>query len=241
MGDYRCSEVSCDRKVIARGLCNSHYRAWHRSLKVYQINCILCGVEVIVSRLDQKFCSRLCSGRYNSVKAREVAALAHAAKREAVAKQRRALVPYARPCVKPRQVVHVRTERRLTSGQCRVCRKWFVDLHMGITCSDECRVVHRASVKRVQKSRRRAVKRNAYVEDVSPRRVFERDGYRCHLCRKKVRTDVVVPHPRAATVDHVIPLASGGTHEMANCRTACFLCNAVKGDRGGGEQLMLVG
>ncbi|WP_371287153.1 HNH endonuclease [Mycobacteroides abscessus] len=151
------------------------------------------------------------------------------------------VVLYTGPRTMHGPVIHVRTERRLTSGQCRVCREWFVDLHMGITCSDDCREIHRASVKRVQKSRRRAVKRNAYVEDVSPKRVFERDGYRCHICRKKVRTDVVVPHPRAATVDHLIPLACGGTHEMANCRTACFLCNAVKGDRGGGEQLMLVG
>lgn len=50
-----------------------------------------------------------------------------------------------------------------------------------------------------------------------------------------------VPHPRAAVLDHVIPLARGGTHEPANVRTACFLCNSIKGDGGGNEQLMLIG
>ncbi|WP_410666040.1 HNH endonuclease [Amycolatopsis sp. lyj-84] len=53
----------------------------------------------------------------------------------------------------------------------------------------------------------------------------------CQLCGKKVRTDVVVPHPLAATIDHVIPLARGGRHEMSNVQTAHFLCNSLKGDR----------
>lgn len=49
-----------------------------------------------------------------------------------------------------------------------------------------------------------------------------------------------VPHPKAPTVGHVVPLAKGGTHERANCRTACFRCNCGKQDRGGGEQFALV-
>jgi 5-methylcytosine-specific restriction endonuclease McrA len=34
---------------------------------------------------------------------------------------------------------------------------------------------------------------------------------------------------RATTVDHVIPLAKGGTHELANLRAACRTCNSRGG------------
>jgi len=93
----------------------------------------------------------------------------------------------------------------------------------------------------MNKEKRRAVKRNAFVAKVYRKKVFELDGYRCHLCNKMCDKTKAVPHPRAPTVDHVIPLAAGGTHEPSNCRTACFMCNSVKGDRGGGEQLALIG
>jgi 5-methylcytosine-specific restriction endonuclease McrA len=98
------------------------------------------------------------------------------------------------------------------------------------------------------KSRRRARKRNAFVENVSPKKVFARDRYRCQLrlpgCEGIDRSKVV-PHPKAPTVDHIIPLSAGfdagGTHEPANCHTACFHCNCKKSDGGGGEQLLLIG
>lgn len=90
------------------------------------------------------------------------------------------------------------------------------------------------------KSRRRARKRGAHTEPVYRRRIFERDGWRCQLCRRKVDPTKEVPHPRAPTIDHIVPLAAGGTHEPANVQTACFLCNCVKGDRGI-DQLRLLG
>ena len=47
-------------------------------------------------------------------------------------------------------------------------------------------------------------------------------------------------HPLSPTIDHVIPLSKGGTHEPGNCRLACFRCNAIKSDGGGGEQFAFV-
>lgn len=136
--------------------------------------------------------------------------------------------------------VHVRTARRLTSGRCRKCQTWFVSLHLDVTCSDECKTAHNRDVRKIGKDRRRARKRDAYRADVYRLKVFEADGYRCHLCRRKTDPTAVVPHPRAPTIDHVIPLARDGTHEPSNCRTACYRCNSAKGDRGGGEQLLLL-
>ncbi|MEU8136594.1 HNH endonuclease [Streptodolium elevatio] len=71
----------------------------------------------------------------------------------------------------------------------------------------------------------------AYVEDVNRFAVFDRDDWNCYLCDGAIDQDAVVPHPQAATIDHVVALAVGGEHSMANVRAAHFLCNAIKGDR----------
>jgi 5-methylcytosine-specific restriction endonuclease McrA len=121
-----------------------------------------------------------------------------------------------------------------TQGECFRCGTSFCVRATGPAkyCTDAC-------ANRTKQSRRRAVICLAFVADVSPTKVFEADGYRCHLCRRLTLRNTVVPHPRAPTVDHVIPLARGGTHEPSNCRTACFLCNSTKRDSWMGEQLAL--
>ena len=53
-------------------------------------------------------------------------------------------------------------------------------------------------------------------------RVLQRDGFTCQYCGRKA-PDV------ALQVDHVIPVASGGTAAMDNLRTACADCNTGKG------------
>lgn len=134
-----------------------------------------------------------------------------------------------------------RRRPRFMSGMCAWCGHWYVtdteqfSSHQDRHCSRLCA---RKTAKQARKARRRS---SGATEVVSRSAVFRRDGWRCHLCRRKLSPDKVVPHPRAPTIDHVIPLAKGGLHVMANVRTACYLCNCLKGDRGGGEQLMLFG
>lgn len=73
--------------------------------------------------------------------------------------------------------------------------------------------------------------------------IFERDAWRCHICGGATRKTAKVPHPKAPTLDHVIPLARGGEHSRANVRCAHFECNWRKADSCpvSGEQLLLVG
>lgn len=118
--------------------------------------------------------------------------------------------------------------RRWVMGYCACCREPFVHNQMHTnTCSAECKA-------RLRAHRRRARKRDAFVEDVSPREVFERDRWTCHLCGTRVAWSKEVPHPRAPVVDHVIPLAAGrevgGVHAPYNARCAHFLCNSIKSD-----------
>jgi 5-methylcytosine-specific restriction endonuclease McrA len=127
-----------------------------------------------------------------------------------------------------------------TSGRCRTCGDWFVSQYLDVTCSPQCQKAKVRKVRAVVRDRRRARKRDAYVADVVRLDVFKADGYRCHLCKRLCDPWRKVPDPRAPTIDHIVPLAQGGTHEPLNCRTACYACNCRKGDRGGGEQLLLL-
>ncbi len=88
--------------------------------------------------------------------------------------------------------------------------------------------------------RRRALKRNARHAPYSRHGIFERDGWRCHICKRKTDQAKAVPHPRAPTIDHLVPLARGGDDTSANVATACFRCNCTKREHGGGEQLALL-
>lgn len=134
-------------------------------------------------------------------------------------------------------------KRRWHAGACAECGASFVSDRAGRFCSASCSLRHE---RHTAKARRRARKREAYVADVWRQKIFERDRWRCQVpeCqfpRRIVARAKQVPHPRAPVLDHIVPLAAGGTHEPANVQCAHFLCNSVKSARGGGEQLLLIG
>lgn len=53
--------------------------------------------------------------------------------------------------------------------------------------------------------------------------IYERTKGRCALCGKFIRFDQF-------TVDHIIPLAKGGTNDIENLQCTCKQCNAMKQD-----------
>ena len=230
----RCSTDGCVRRRQARGMCIPHWSTWQRRQPGYDrkrrerrerkvdIQCERCGktASVTVQHAKvQRYCSLLCAG--NRGKGTAVT------------------LYVAPPRRHPGVTVIASNGAAWKSGQCQVCSARFLSKQFDATCSHECNRARTRDMSREYEHRRRARKRNAFVANVYRNRVYELDGYKCHLCGKRCDPTKAVPHPRAPTIDHVIPLASGGTHEPANCRTACFLCNAVKGDRGGGEQFTL--
>lgn len=81
------------------------------------------------------------------------------------------------------------------------------------------------------KRRRKARITVTQVKPIRREEVFRRDGYRCYICGRRLRKHHRAPHPRAATIDHLHPLAKGGPHVMDNVATACLACNVAKGDR----------
>lgn len=89
-------------------------------------------------------------------------------------------------------------------------------------CSPRCGRAAQA----VNRSRRA---RAAFVERVEIGELLIRDGGLCGLCG-----DLITPithGPLRVSLDHVIPLSLGGTHERANAQPAHQWCNNGKGNR----------
>lgn len=76
---------------------------------------------------------------------------------------------------------------------------------------------------------RRAVR--ARSDRADSREVFERDGWRCQLCGRRVRLTKGPRAARRAVVDHIVPLSRGGTDTYDNVQAACHACNAAKSAR----------
>lgn len=79
--------------------------------------------------------------------------------------------------------------------------------------------------------RRRPRVRDAFVAPVDRDAVFQRDGFTCQICGDLIDMTAKMPDPWAPSIDHIIPLACGGTHEPANVQAAHVICNARKGAR----------
>lgn len=92
-------------------------------------------------------------------------------------------------------------------------------------------------------AKRRGSKRGALgkVEGKQFREVFERDGWVCQLCHKKVDRELKWPDPGSASLDHIEPRALGGEHVLSNVHLAHLRCNLSKHTRAVNEQLLLVG
>ena len=79
--------------------------------------------------------------------------------------------------------------------------------------------------------KKRARKLAAFVAQVDAARVLARDSGTCQLCTRPIDPSLAWPHPMSFSLDHVIPLSRGGTHEPANVQASHFRCNSVKGNR----------
>ena len=111
-------------------------------------------------------------------------------------------------------------------------------------CSGECCSRHNSRVSKPNARAKRRLRKSAgFVASVSKSAIWKRDHGRCQLCGEKIDRRHRAPHPLALSLDHIVPLSKGGTHEPANVQLAHFGCNSRKSDGVGpqGNQLRLLG
>lgn len=83
-----------------------------------------------------------------------------------------------------------------------------------------------------EKSRRRRVRiLNGVVEKFTELEIFERDNWICQICLVEVDKTLPFPMSMSKSLDHIIPVAKGGSHTRENVRLAHLVCNMRKGDK----------
>lgn len=124
------------------------------------------------------------------------------------------------------------------TSACLICGQEFNQRgHKLKYCSSLCSTKAQAEVYRRNSTTRRALRvANGNVEMINPKEIFDRDGWRCQLCGKKVdkrlyKTKGTARHSNAPSLDHIIPISKGGEHNKANVQCACYLCNCKKGNK----------
>lgn len=77
--------------------------------------------------------------------------------------------------------------------------------------------------------RRRAAIRRAPITDRVRQKILKNANGKCFYCR----VELVFIHYslQQFTIDHVVPIAKGGTHAFDNLVAACRHCNSQKGVR----------
>lgn len=198
----------------------------------------------------QRFCSQACSQasrrKYENDAARKRAEYERRKERKGlwVPEQREcvtcgdaftAIQPTMIACSSRCWLVHYRTEKfpeRRLARSCRECAKTFEPAYgskQRIFCSDEC---CRRSVRRSGKMVRRARQKSLPCEPIDAISVLARDEWTCQICGiptpRELRGTV---EPDAPELDHVVPLAAGGSHTYPNTQCACRRCNILKGAR----------
>ena len=125
---------------------------------------------------------------------------------------------------------------KFVAGNCKGCGTPFVDVWLGTSsasyCSPKCAT-------RTIRQQRKARKRGAVQSDrgIHWTTVAARDGMACHICGDvcdpEDKTTVNGNHRNGLTyptVDHVWPLARGGTDTWDNVKLAHAWCNSAKSD-----------
>jgi hypothetical protein len=191
-------------------------RATRRDPKIHACVCLACGVEFRSARKAQRYCSYRCSR------------LAARAPLETVP---------CGTCGKPmtRRVCKVDADNRFCSRAC---------CHASLRVDPEVKRANLAEGRRRHCRKRRFAKRSLPTEKYKDREIFERDGWRCALCGKRIDRALRWPHPMSATIDHIVPFTKGGADTRRNVQAAHARCNTAKSNRlagGRGDQLLLVG
>jgi hypothetical protein len=109
-----------------------------------------------------------------------------------------------------------------------------------LTCA-ECGVTFKAPRRRLycsmacryhQAYRARRARANGAIREVyTAMQIAERDAWRCGICSELVDPALRYPNAMSRSIDHIIPLASGGSDTADNVQLAHLGCNWSKGDR----------
>lgn len=134
------------------------------------------------------------------------------------------------------KMFNINTVRKANNNDhvCKICGKHFNHPYgnkLRSYCSIECKEKDTGYWDKKFGYIRRMRFKSQYKEHVNKHSIFRRDEYTCQLCNTPLDMKATFPAYLSPTIDHITPLAKGGTHEPNNIQSAHFICNSYKGDR----------
>lgn len=113
--------------------------------------------------------------------------------------------------------------------ECIYCKQFFItDRGNQRTCSERCR--QKASVMIRTQRFNHLKEAGGFDASVTLRDVFKRDNGICQECGNKLNFKCSKLSNKYPSVDHIKPLAKGGTHTWDNVQLLCRGCNIKKSD-----------
>jgi 5-methylcytosine-specific restriction endonuclease McrA len=124
-----------------------------------------------------------------------------------------------------------KTQRR-TTQQCRTCHQVMVIADRANPRLD-CPTCYKRRYKREHGYLKSSYKRAKHLgverdRSLSMVKVGTRDRWICQLCGCRTLRQQRSTHDRYPNVDHIVPLARGGTHTWSNVQLTCRKCNQLK-------------
>lgn len=219
-------------------------------LKLRPTECLACGAPIEQSPLGQprKYCSTKCNAKVQNrrmsrrrpPKPAQIEKLCAHCDKAFTPKRSDRMYCYDGWCCQAayaarraagetlRQVAH--------DVVCDGCGVVFVGVHPRARwCSQECATRHWTRV-----NNRRRQKPSASSAPYTDRQIYLRDKWRCHLCGEPLDRKAKFPDRRSPSIDHLVPLALGGTDTPANVAAAHWGCNRAKGVNAADEQLRIL-
>jgi len=207
------------RNRAGLGLCRPCYmRRWRQSppAPAARPPCRACGALLVANRVSRGLCRHCYGVTYNRAYYR-----AHRERRRDASRAWRAANPGR---VVKRTAVFVQSGRARAyraANRERVnatSRAYAARYPEKVYAASRAWVARNREKVREYQGRRNARRRGQVVSPVSFEDIWQRDGGRCGICGGAVERDKVV-------LDHILPLACGGTHEPSNVRIAHHACN----------------
>ncbi len=225
-------------------------------------DCKGCGTAFATKDWRQVYCTTECRITFLSTTYRQTA-------REVAKEQRKANIPiegppnaickycgnafYSKPFLGTaktrkmcRDCVDYAANGKRTAGwndpkPCRNCQTDFVPAgRRKVYCSAECSKLYvNRTYRKLAKARRRGATNNGELVDWLA--VMKRDRWICHMCNRRTKKSLRgTQEDLAPELDHIVPIAVGGSHTYDNCACSCHTCNIRKRDKVQG-QLSLFG
>lgn len=118
-------------------------------------------------------------------------------------------------------------------GICKICGKEFNKRRKTSKyCSVDCQ--HKGQIKHDYSPRICPICGNKNGKpdlSITLTKLYMRDNGICSLCGKHIDFDCDSNSNDYPSIDHIIPIAKGGTHTWDNVQLACRYCNTLKSDR----------